>query len=133
MPMKNAIVVSRVLLGLPFLIFGLNHFWDFMPPQEHAGPAGAYMAALADAGYVWPVLKSFEIVIGFLLIIGQFVPLALVMVTPIMINIVGFHFFMDRGSLGMVIALVMTALYLYLLVMHLPRFSQLLERVPRRN
>ncbi|MEE8469392.1 MAG: DoxX family membrane protein [Planctomycetota bacterium] len=131
--MKNALVVSRVLLGLPFLIFGLNYFWDFMPPQEHAGQAAAYMAALGDAAYVWPVLKSFEIVIGFLLIIGQFVPLALVMVTPIMINIVGFHFFMDRGSLGMVIALVMTALYLYLLVMHLPRFSQLLERVPPRN
>ena len=131
--MKNAIVVSRVLLGLPFLIFGLNYFWDFLDEPELTGSAGAYMAALGDSGYVWPVLKSFEVVIGFLLIIGQFVPLALVMVTPILINILGFHFYMDSRSPGMVIALVMTALYLYLVVMHLPRFAQLLERMPPRN
>lgn len=131
--MKNAILVSRVLLGLPFLIFGLNYFWEFMPPQEHTGSAAAYMTALGDAGYVWPVLKSFEIVIGFLLVTGQFVPLALVMVTPIMINILGFHTFMDGRSMGMVIAAIMTVLYLYLVVMHLPRFTQLLERVPSRH
>ena len=91
------------------------------------------MTALGDAGYVWPVLKSVEIVIGFLLVTGQFVPLALVMVTPIMINILGFHFFMDARSMGMVIAVIMTVLYLYLVVMHLPRFTQLLERVPPRH
>jgi len=131
--MKNAIVVSRVLLGLPFLIFGLNYFWRFMDEPQLTGPAGAYLTALGDAVYVWPVLKSFEIVIGFLLIIGQFVPLALVMVTPILINILGFHFIMDNRSPGMVIALVMTALYLYLVVMHLPRFTQLMERVAPRH
>ena len=131
--MKNAIVVSRVLLGLPFLIFGLNYFWKFLDEPELAGSAGAYMTALGDAGYVWPVLKSFEVVVGFLLIIGQFVPLALVMVTPILINILGFHFYMDSRSMGMVIAIIMTALYLYLVAMHLPRFTQLLERVPPRN
>ena len=132
--MKNAIVVARVLLGLPFLIFGLNEFWNFMdPPTDLPEPAAAFMKALEDAGYLIPILKSFEVVIGFLLVTGQFVPLALVMVTPIMINILGFHSFMDGRSMGMVVAVIMTVLYLYLVLMHLPRFTQLLERVPPRN
>ena len=65
--LKIAAMVVRYLLGLIFLIFGLNGFLQFLPMPEMSGAAGAYMGGLAGSGYFFPLLKGLEVVSAVLL------------------------------------------------------------------
>jgi uncharacterized membrane protein YphA (DoxX/SURF4 family) len=74
---RHAPTAVRVLLGLIFLVFGLNGFLKFMPQPPMPDKAGAFMGALAASGYMFPLIKSVEVVAGALLLSNRFVPLAL--------------------------------------------------------
>lgn len=90
-----AVLVARVVLGLPFLVIGLNHFLHFMPMPEQTLPENAakYAGALAASGYLNAV-KVLEIVGGALVLSGRLVPLGLTILTPIAVNIILFEIFM---------------------------------------
>ena len=76
--MKIATIIARVLLGLLFLVFGLNAFFHFMPmPPPPKNEAGAFLGALFSSGYLYAI-KCFEVGGGLLLVIGRKVPLGLV-------------------------------------------------------
>lgn len=83
--------IARVLLGLVFFVFGLNGFLHFLPQPPIPGPAGAFIGALAGTGYMFPLIKGTEVVSGALLLSNRFVPLALALLAPIVVNIVFFH------------------------------------------
>ncbi len=110
--MRHLPTIGRVLLGLPFLVFGLNGFFAFMPMPEHGEAAGSFLGALAAAGYMFPLIKGIEVLVGLLLLTGRFVPLALTLLAPITINIVAFHAFLEPASLAL--PLVLTVLHIYL-------------------
>ena len=88
--MKIAVLVSRILLGLVFVFFGLNGFLNFLRPPPPPGPAGQYLALLGPTVYMKFVFLV-QLVGGVLLLSGQFVPLALVLLGPVIINILLFH------------------------------------------
>jgi len=88
--MKIATLVARILLGLLFLVFGLNGFLHFIPMQPPTGLAGQYMGALFLSHYL-VVVFVLEAVGGLLLLINRYVPLALVLLGPVIVNIVLFH------------------------------------------
>ena len=96
---------ARILLGLIFAVFGLNGFLNFLPQPELNPAAGAFMGALAGAGYMFPLIKGTEVVAGVLLLANRAVPLALVLLAPIIVNIAAFHLVLQPG-LGMVVLLV---------------------------
>lgn len=98
--------VARVLLGLVFFVFGLNGFLHFMPQPPHDGAAAAFLGGLAASGYFFPLLKGTEVLVGTALLANRFVPLALVVVAPILVNILAFHAALDRSGLGMAVVLV---------------------------
>jgi uncharacterized membrane protein YphA (DoxX/SURF4 family) len=83
--------VARVLLGLVFFVSGLNGFLHFaaMPPQPER--AQAFVDALGATGYLTTLLFLTEAVTGALLLANRFVPLALTLLAPVMLNIVAFH------------------------------------------
>lgn len=110
---KSITVVSaRILLGLIFLVFGLNFFLQFLPtPPQTGGAAEGFTTGLFLSGYFFPFLKAIEIVLGIALLIGAFVPLALVILMPISINILLFHVFLTDT---VVMSVVILALHLYL-------------------
>ena len=111
--LKNKIyLIARTILGLLFLIMGLNGFFNFfsMPPLE--GGAKEYMMALAGTGYFFPVLKIFEISIGTLLLVGLYVPLALILLAPIALQITLFHIFLDPSGLPVAIGILGMGIYL---------------------
>jgi putative oxidoreductase len=54
--MKNARTVIRFLLALALAVFGVDKFLHFMPPPEAPPEGGAFLGALADAGYVFPAI-----------------------------------------------------------------------------
>ncbi|MBT5954472.1 DoxX family membrane protein [bacterium] len=110
--MKKTVIGVRFLLGLAFVIFGLNGFLNFMPMPPMPAEAGAFLGGLAGSGYFFPFLKIVEILCGLGLVLGLFVPLSLVILTPIMVNIILFHAFLAPAGLGMPIMLLSMHLFL---------------------
>jgi putative oxidoreductase len=106
--MKIVGLLSRVLLGLLFLVFGLNGFLHFIPMAPPAGLAGQYMGALFLSHYLLAVFLL-EIVGGVLLLANRFVPLALVLLGPVVVNILLFHALMAPE--GLPVALFATVLW----------------------
>jgi uncharacterized membrane protein YphA (DoxX/SURF4 family) len=102
---------ARLLLGLVFVVFGLNGFLQFLPMPPAPDKAMAFMGALAASGYMFPLIKSVEVVGGALLLSNRFVPLALAMVAPNVVNIVLFHAVLAPG--GLPVALFILALELF--------------------
>jgi len=96
--MKIAVLVARILLGLVFLVFGLNGFLNFLHAPMPAGGAGQYMALLGPTIYMQFVFLV-QIVGGVLLLSGQFIPLALVLVGPVLVNILLFHITLQPAGL----------------------------------
>jgi len=88
---------ARILLGLIFVVFGLNGFLGFIPLPPHEGAAAEFMGGLAAAGYFFPLLKGTEIAVGLALLSNRFTALALVVLAPITINILAFHSLAPAG------------------------------------
>jgi hypothetical protein len=86
--------VARIVYGLLFFVFGLNGFLGFMPTPAVPENAGAFLGALAAAGYMFPLIKGVEVLGGALLLANRLVPLALVLLAPVVVNIVAFHVFL---------------------------------------
>ena len=106
--------VIRVLLGLSFTVFGLNGFLNFIPQPEKPMPEGAtaFAGALMKTGYMFPLIAGTQLLAGVLLLLNRFVPLALVLLMPILVNIIAFHLFLEPA--GTVPGLVLTLFTLYL-------------------
>ena len=102
---RIAATVARILLGLVFLVFGLNFFFQFLPMPALSGPPAAFMGALFATGYMFSLVKGLEVLAGALLLSGRFVPLALLLLAPIVINIAAFHVFLTPGEPAMAIVL----------------------------
>ena len=104
---------ARILLGLAFTVFGLNGFLHFLPmPPMADGPASSFLGALAATGYMFPVMKAIEVAAGLMLLSGRLVPLALVLLAPILINIALFHFVLTPGQWGMAVVLLVLEIFL---------------------
>jgi putative oxidoreductase len=106
--MKIAILIARILLGVIFLIFGLNGFLNFMHMPVPPGPAGQYMMLLGPTVYLHFVLLV-QIVGAVLLLSGQFIPLALTLLGPVIVNILLFHIALQPA--GLPPALLVTVLW----------------------
>lgn len=126
--MNIATVIVRILLGLIFVVFGLNFFFHFIPiPPHPEGPARDFMTALAVSHYFY-VVGALEFLGGFLLLVGRFVPLGLTLLGPVIVNILCVHVFLDRSGLPM--AIVVSALALFLVWRRREDFAGLLKDSP---
>jgi uncharacterized membrane protein YphA (DoxX/SURF4 family) len=107
--------IARVLLGLMFFVFGLNGFLNFIPPPPPDQLPAALMAfseAMMKTGYLFQLVKGTEVLMGALLLLNRFVPLALTILAPVIVNIVAVHVLLAPS--GAVMAIVILALELYL-------------------
>ncbi len=92
-------MVARYLLGLMLLVFGLNKFINFMPALELPPDAATFFGALMDSGYLMYVVGLVEVVVGLLLVVNKYVPLALILYAPITLNIILFHLFLAPAAI----------------------------------
>ena len=124
--MKHLPLIARVLLGLIFVFFGVV---GALAPETDMGEGGdAFIGALKDTGYVWPMIKATEVTSGLLLITGLFVPLALVLLAPAALNVLLFHLFLSPSPGGLSVALLVLALCAYLAHHHRLSFAPILRR-----
>lgn len=87
--------IARVLLGLIFVVFGLNFWFNFISmPQPPAGsPPALFFGAIYPTGFL-AVVKVIEVLGGALLLSGRFTALGLTLVGPVVVNIVLFDIFL---------------------------------------
>lgn len=128
--MKHASTIAGALLGLMFIVFGLNFFLKFIPmpdgPPEGSPPA-LFMAALYPTGYL-AFVKVFEILGGLLVAIPKTRNIGLLVLGPIVINILAFHAFLAGGAgFKDPVVLLVTALSAFLLWSGRRKFVALLD------
>ena len=111
--MKIVSTISRYLLGLIFVVFGLNGFLQFIPLPPPAGIGGQFAGALFLSHYL-VVIMLIQVFGGILLIANRFVPLGLTLLGPVIVNILFFHAFMDPSGLPRAVVVII----LWLLVAH---------------
>jgi uncharacterized membrane protein YphA (DoxX/SURF4 family) len=104
--MKIASLIARILLGLIFLVFGLNGFLHFIPMPPPTGVAGQFFGSIFASHY-WVVIFGVQVIGGLLLILNRFVPLALVLLGPVIVNIFFFHALMAPAGLPLAIVVVL--------------------------
>jgi uncharacterized membrane protein YphA (DoxX/SURF4 family) len=117
--------IARVLTGLVWVVFGLNGFLQFLPLPPMGPRAGAFMGALAATGYMFPLIKGVEVIGGALLLGNRFVPLALTLLAPGLVNILAFHLFLEPS--GLPLPIVLLALEIYLARKYRHAFRPLLQ------
>lgn len=108
--MNKVFLGSRLILGLIFLVFGLNGFFQFIPMPPPSEAMMKFAGGLMSTGYFFPFLKGTEVICGILLLSGFFAPLALVILAPITLNILMVHTFLDRSGAPMAIAIIIMQL-----------------------
>jgi len=119
--MKIVTLIARILLGLIFVVFGLNGFLNFlsMGPMP-SGLAGQFIGALVLSHYFW-VVAALQIAGGVLLLVNRFVPLGLVLLGPVIVNIILYHGFLNPS--GAAPAIVATVLWFIVFYAHRQYFS----------
>ena len=119
--MKIVILIARLLLGLIFFVLGLNGFLNFlsMGPMP-TGLAGQFIGALFQSHYLW-VVAGLQVAGGLLLLVNRFVPLALVLLGPVIVNILLYHLLLNLTGIGM--AILVTILWFIVFYGHCQYFS----------
>ena|ERR1700760_968114 len=107
--MRIVALIARILLGLMFVVFGLNGFLHFIPmgPMP-TGVAGQFAGALFVSHYMY-VVAALQVIGGALVLSGFYVPLGLTLLGPVIVNILLFHLLMEPK--GIPTAFVVTILW----------------------
>jgi hypothetical protein len=123
--MKIAAMVARYLLGLVFLVFGLNGFLHFIPqgPMPNGLPL-QFIQALMQSHYIL-IVAAIEVIGAVLLLANRYVALALTLLGPVVVNILLFHFFLLPMGLG--IALFVAVLWLVVFAYVRPAFAGIFQ------
>ncbi len=126
--MKIAILISRILLGLVFFVFGLNNILHFMKMTPPPGDAGTFLGLLMAHNFM-TFVGLLMVIAGLLLLVGRYVPLALVLLGPILVNILLFHILFAGGA-GIGPGLVCTILEVFLIWAYRLSFRGLFDASP---
>ena len=111
--MKKATLISRIILGFIYLVFGLDYFFHFIPYEpNHTGIVAAFKKALMDVGYFYPMMKSIQIVGGISLLTNQYAPFFAVVVFPISVNVFLYHILLVPSAWWMGVLLIVPNLFL---------------------
>jgi putative oxidoreductase len=120
--MKIAVIVARILMGLIFFFFGLNGFFPFIKAPMPTGLAGQFLMALFQSHYVWFVC-ALQIMGGVLMLMNRYVPLALTLLGPLIVNIILYHLLLNPAAAQL--AVVVTIGWLFLFYRYRQHFSGL--------
>src|SRR5579884_2732749 len=129
---RHVPTAARLFLGLVFTAFGLNFFLHFIPMPPPPPKALAAAGALMGTGWVMPLAHVTELAAGLLLLSGFFVPLALAVLAPVIVNILAFHLLFAPA--GLAIPLAVLAAEIVLARAHRAAFAPMLRaRAPRAD
>ncbi|HIA28566.1 MAG TPA: DoxX family membrane protein [Planctomycetes bacterium] len=127
-PSENKLVLGlQVLFGAFFALMGLNGFFSWFEVgggEEPPEAAITFFTGMGATGYLWPLVQATQVVGGLLIASGRWTALGLLVLTPVLVNIFCFHYFVDPNGLAM--AAVLAAIHLFLVWSHRLTFKPLL-------
>lgn len=124
---KLAYTIIRIILGLAWLFFGVTKFIT-LPAPILPGPAQAFLSAMTATGYFIPFVGISETVVGLLLLANFWVPLAMMIVSPILLNVILFNMFLGPTIGGMFMLLVLLGLQVYVMYFTWTHYKPLFAR-----
>lgn len=128
--MRIVILICRILLGLMFFVFGLNNILHFIHMPPPSGDALSFMMVLGSHHWM-NFVGALMTVAGLLLLVNRFVPLALTLLAPIIVNILLYHALLwPHGAAPAIIALVLEVV---LLAAYFRNFLPLLAMNPEAD
>ena len=110
--MRILATIIRILLGLIFVVFGLNGFLHFIPTPPMSGPAVSFFTGMAATGYMLPLMFGTQVVGGAMLLLGLYVPVALLLLAPVIVNIMALHAFLAPSGLPVAVVVAIFELFL---------------------
>jgi putative oxidoreductase len=128
--MKVVAIIARILLGLMFVVFGLNPFLKFLPMPPLEGVWGQFLGALVVSHYVW-LVGAVQVISGVLFLIGRYVPLAIALSGPVVLNIIAYHVTMQQS--GSQLAVLATICWAILFWRYRTSFAPLWVAKPEAN
>jgi uncharacterized membrane protein YphA (DoxX/SURF4 family) len=121
--------ICRLFLGIVFLVAGINGYFVILGLEPFIATSPEAMA-LFEFNYLLIAEKTLEVVCGLFLLLNRFIPLALAVLSPIIINIFLLHLFLDHSFL--LLAIILTIAYVYLLFYYRENFKSVFEKKPSR-
>ena len=122
--MRPVSLIAQYLTGVIFLVFGLNGFLHFIPAPLPTGVAGQFIGALFVSHYL-TVIFAVQLIGAILLLVNRFVPLALAILAPVIVNILCFHAFMAPS--GLPLAIFVAVAWVLIFVRVRPAFAGLFQ------
>jgi uncharacterized membrane protein YphA (DoxX/SURF4 family) len=114
----------RIILGVLMLLGAVTHFTNI---KEGAMADSAFITAMVNTGYLWPIIGVVQLLAGLAILAGRFVPLALIVLAPITLNILLFHLSQPSHPDGIAIALAIVLPHLGLAWLYREHFSSLFK------
>ncbi len=125
--MKDKIILGlQILVGLMLVLFGANGFLQFMPMPPPSAQMGAWLGAIAQTGYLFPLIATVEIVAGLAFVFNKFAALMAVILMPVMINALLAHLFLNDIA-GMGGSLIVVLGTIVVLVKNRQRYSEIFK------
>jgi putative oxidoreductase len=124
--MEKIAVASRYILGLIFFVFGLNGFLQFLPMPAMNPEATSFMMALMGSGYLMIVVNVVKLLTGALLLSGKFVPLAVILQGPVVVNIALFHIKLAPEA-GLPMAIGILIMWFILIKDNMPSYDKIFK------
>jgi putative oxidoreductase len=126
--MKFAVIISRVLLGLGFTVFGANILHQFMPMPaiDPTSLPGQFMNVMVPTHYM-ALVGACQLLGGLLVLLGGTAPLGLVILGPVLVNIIAYHVFIMNGE-GLAGGIVFSALEIFLIYAYRAHFKSLFTK-----
>ncbi len=110
--MKIATIIVRSLMGLLFLFASITYLFKLITPPPLTGSMKTFNDGLQASVYLMPTVKVIELICGLAFLSGRFVPMATVLIAPIIVNILGVSAFLSREGLPVAIFLVLANAFL---------------------
>lgn len=124
---KALLTITRLFLGLVFLGAGVNGYFVILELEPFI-PTSPEAMSLFQFSYLLIFEKTLEILSGILLLTNRYVPLGLAVLSPIIVNILLLHLFLDHSLLLLAILLVIS--YCYLFYHYRNNFKSIFEKHP---
>ena len=125
-------IIARILMGLAFTAFGVMGLLNLMPqPKDLPKAVMEFMGAMNNTHYFFPLLFGTQLLVGVLLLLNLFVPLALVLIMPVLVNIILYHIFLQPA--GIVPGAVLMIIDLYLAWAYRKAYGPILTMRVRPN
>ena len=85
--MRIAMILVRSLMGLLFLFASVTYLFKLITPPPLTGAMKVFNDGIEASRYLMPTVKVIELLCGLAFLSGRFVPLASVLIAPIIVNI----------------------------------------------